>query len=80
MKRVVVTGLGMINSLGLDKESAFAGIINGECGIKVIESFDIEKFSAQIAGEIMDFDPSTVMDAKEILGEGFQSLNVKVDS
>ncbi len=66
MKRVVVTGLGMINSLGLDKESSFEAIINGECGIKTIELFDPERFSAKIAGEITNFDPSTVMDAKEI--------------
>ena len=65
MKRVVVTGLGMINSLGLEKESAFSAILEGKCGIKVIESFDVEKQSAKIAGEIMDFDPLTVMDAKE---------------
>ncbi len=65
MKRVVVTGLGMINSLGLDKESAFSAIIEGKCGIKVIESFDIEKHSAKIAGEITDFDVLSVMDAKE---------------
>ena len=55
----------MINSLGLEKESAFSAIIEGKCGIKVIESFDVEKQSAKIAGEIMDFDPLTVMDAKE---------------
>ena len=65
MKRVVVTGLGMINSLGLDKESAFAGIIDGKCGIKTIESFDTEGQSVTIAGEIMDFDVSTVLDGKE---------------
>ena len=55
----------MINSLGLEKESAFSAILEGKCGIKVIESFDVEKQSAKIAGEIMDFDPLTVMDAKE---------------
>ncbi|CAA6826606.1 MAG: 3-oxoacyl-[acyl-carrier-protein] synthase, KASII (EC [uncultured Sulfurovum sp.] len=66
MKRVVVTGLGMINSVGHDKESAFTAILNGECGIKEIELFDAEKFSVRIAGEIVGFDPSTVMDAKEI--------------
>ena len=65
MKRVVVTGLGMINALGLDKESAFAGIIEGKCGIKTIESFDIEGQSATIAGEIMNFESSMVLDAKE---------------
>ena len=66
MKRVVVTGLGMINSVGHDKESSFAAILNGECGIKEIELFDAEKFSVRIAGEIVGFDPSNVMDAKEI--------------
>lgn len=66
MKRVVVTGLGMINSLGLDKESAFTAIINGKCGIKHITSFDTENQSVKIAGEIIDFDPLTVLDAKEV--------------
>jgi 3-oxoacyl-[acyl-carrier-protein] synthase II len=65
VKRVVVTGLGMINSLGLDKESAFAGIVEGKCGIKKIESFDTEGQSVSIAGEIMGFDPLSVLDAKE---------------
>ncbi len=65
MKRVVVTGLGMINSLGLDKESAFTGIIEGKCGIRTIESFDTEGQSVTIAGEIADFDVSEVLDGKE---------------
>ncbi|MFT7823506.1 MAG: beta-ketoacyl-ACP synthase II [Sulfurimonas sp.] len=65
MKRVVVTGLGMINSLGLDKESAFSAIMEGKCGIKKIGVFDTEKHSVKIASEITDFDPLTVLDAKE---------------
>jgi len=65
VKRVVVTGLGMINSLGLDKESAFSAIIEGKCGIKTIEAFDTENHAVSIAGEITDFDPLTVLDAKE---------------
>ena len=66
MRRVVVTGLGMINSLGHDKESSFKAILNGQCGIDRITIFDPEKFSAQIAGEVKDFDPTTIMDAKEV--------------
>ncbi|HEY9129918.1 MAG TPA: beta-ketoacyl-ACP synthase II [Sulfurovum sp.] len=65
MKRVVVTGLGMINALGLDKETSFAAILDGKCGIKTIESFDTSSHSVSIAGEITDFDPLTVLDAKE---------------
>jgi len=66
VKRVVVTGLGMINSVGQDKETAFSAILDGKCGIKKIELFDVEKFSVKIAGEIVGFDPSEVMDAKEV--------------
>jgi len=63
---VVVTGLGMINSVGLDKESSFKAIIDGECGIKRISLFDTEKHSVKIAGEISDFDPKTVMNPKDV--------------
>jgi 3-oxoacyl-[acyl-carrier-protein] synthase II len=65
VKRVVVTGLGMINALGLEKESAFSAIIDGKCGIRTIESFDTEGQSVTIAGEIVDFDVSEVLDGKE---------------
>jgi len=55
----------MINSVGNDKESAFDAIVAGECGIGEITIFDAEKFSVRIAGEVKDFDPLSVMDAKE---------------
>ena len=78
MKRVVVTGLGMINSVGQDKESSFSAILNGECGIKEIELFDAEKFSVKIAGEIVGFDASKVMDAKEVKkADRFIHLGIK---
>jgi 3-oxoacyl-[acyl-carrier-protein] synthase II len=66
MKRVVVTGLGMINSVGNDKESAFKAICDGECGIDTITIFDPENYSAKIAGEVKNFDPATVMPPKEV--------------
>ncbi|HHO65583.1 MAG TPA: beta-ketoacyl-ACP synthase II [Epsilonproteobacteria bacterium] len=66
MKRVVVTGLGMINAVGMEKESSFKAIIEGKCGIKRISLFDASRHTAQIAGEITDFDPTTVMNPKEV--------------
>ena len=66
MKRVVVTGLGMINSVGNDKESSFKAICDGECGIDTITIFDPENYSVKIAGEVKDFDPATVMAPKEV--------------
>ena len=66
MRRVVVTGIGMINSVGNDKESSFKAICDGECGIDTITIFDPEQYSVKIAGEVKDFDPATVMAPKEV--------------
>lgn len=66
MQRVVVTGLGMVNSLGLNKDSSFKAIVEGGCGIKNITLFDTTDMPVKIAGEITDFDPANVMDAREI--------------
>jgi len=66
MRRVVVTGIGMINSLGNDKETSFKAMCDGECGIDTITIFDPSDYSVKIAGEVKDFDPETVMDAKEV--------------
>ena len=66
MRRVVVTGLGMINSVGNDKEASFKAICDGECGIDTITIFNPEGFGSQIAGEVKDFDPATVMAPKEV--------------
>lgn len=66
MRRVVVTGLGMINSVGNDKESSFKAICAGDCGIDRITIFDPENYSVKIAGEVKDFDPATVMAPKEV--------------
>jgi len=56
----------MINSLGLEKESSFKAIVDGQCGIKSISLFDTELYSVKIAGEITDFDPTTVMNPKDV--------------
>jgi len=66
VRRIVVTGLGMINSVGHDRKSAFDAIVRGECGIRRITLFDPDAFSVQIAGEVKDFDPTAVMDPKEV--------------
>lgn len=66
MKRVVVTGLGMITALGLDKDVSFKNICDGKTGVKKITLFDATDFPVQIAAQIDDFDPTTIMEAKEI--------------
>jgi 3-oxoacyl-[acyl-carrier-protein] synthase II len=56
----------MINGVGHDKETAFDAIVAGKCGIETISLFNPEKFSAKIVSEVKDFDPSSIMDAKEV--------------
>ncbi|MDY4426635.1 MAG: beta-ketoacyl-ACP synthase II [Helicobacter sp.] len=78
MRRVVVTGIGMINSLGLNREDSFRAIVEGKCGIKTISSFDVSEFPVKIAAEITDFDPNSVMDAKEVKkADRFIQLGIK---
>lgn len=66
MRRVVVTGLGMINSLGLNRRDSFKSIVKGECGVKRITCFDAIDFPVQIAAEIVNFDPNEVMNPKDV--------------
>ena len=64
-KRVVVTGLGMVTSLGGDVESTWHQILAGESGIRRISGFDASPYASQISGEIVDFDASLYMDRRE---------------
>jgi 3-oxoacyl-[acyl-carrier-protein] synthase II len=68
----------MINSLGHNREESFKAIVDGETGIDRITLFDPEKFSVQIAGEVKDFDPSKIMDPKEVKkADRFIQLGIK---
>lgn len=67
MRRVVVTGLGLITSLGTGVEKSWEAIKSGECGIKEIASFDTTDSAIKIAGEVTDFDPTEFgIEKKEI--------------
>ncbi|OUT12301.1 beta-ketoacyl-ACP synthase II [Campylobacter concisus] len=81
MKRVVVTGIGMINALGLDKESSFKAICEGKTGVKEITSFDVSEFPVKIAAEITDFDPNSILDGKEVKKvDRFIQLGIKASN
>ena len=63
--RVVVTGMGAITPLGLDIDSSWAKLLNGESGISPITHFDATGYRAQIAGVIKNFDAKQYMNAKD---------------
>ena len=50
-RRVAITGVGLINALGIGREEYFAALIEGKNGIKRIEAFDPGEFTSQVAGE-----------------------------
>ncbi len=56
-KRVVITGLGVISSVGNDVPTYWKNLKDGVCGIEVIDEFPTEELPVKIAGKIKDFNP-----------------------
>lgn len=65
MRRVVITGAGVITSVGIGKEKFWDSIKNGVCGIDKITRFDASQMDTQIASEVKDFNPEDYLDKKE---------------
>jgi 3-oxoacyl-[acyl-carrier-protein] synthase II len=64
-RRVVVTGMGAISPVGNNLAETWSNLMEGKSGLGRITHFDPEGFSCTVAGEVKDFDPTLVMDAKE---------------
>lgn len=65
MKRVVITGMGVVSPIGNDVSTFWDRLIAGQSGISRIESMDVSEYPCQIAGEVKDFNPEQYMDKKE---------------
>ena len=65
-RRVVVTGVGLVSSVGIGTEQNWEALRNGKSGISRITLFDPAAFSCQIAGEVKNFDPGAYIEKKEI--------------
>ncbi len=63
--RVVVTGFGVVSSVGVGVDAFWESLRSGRSGIDRIASFDASAFSTQIAGEVRDFNVEDFMDKKE---------------
>jgi 3-oxoacyl-[acyl-carrier-protein] synthase II len=64
-RRVVITGMGVVTSLGCSLEEYWNGLVGGRSGVSLIESFDASRFATRIAAEIKDWDPSPWIDRKD---------------
>ncbi|MCC6967468.1 MAG: beta-ketoacyl-ACP synthase II [Nitrospira sp.] len=66
VRRVVVTGLGLVTPLGTGVDKTWKALCAGESGVGRITRFDPSGYDAQIAAEVKDFDPAQFIEKKEI--------------
>jgi beta-ketoacyl-acyl-carrier-protein synthase II len=65
MEKVVITGMGTVNPLGLTVEESWRNALHGVSGVGPITLFDSSNLNVQIAAEVKGFEPAKYMDAKE---------------
>ena len=65
-RRVVITGIGLVSSLGIGTAATWNALLCGTSGVARITKFDTEGFAAQIAAEVKGFDPLQFVDKKDV--------------
>ncbi|MFS0839387.1 beta-ketoacyl-ACP synthase II [Paenibacillus sp. 1P03SA] len=65
MNRVVITGLGVMSSLGQEVDTFWGNLLAGKSGISAIESFDVSEYPTRIAASVKDFNPEDYIDKRE---------------
>jgi 3-oxoacyl-[acyl-carrier-protein] synthase II len=67
MKRVVVTGLGVLSPIGNDLDTFWNNLLNGVSGVDTITRFNVDEFPTKIAAEIKNFNVDEYIDKTEII-------------
>ena len=65
MRRVAVTGMGIVCPVGVGVDVAWESMLAGRSGIRTLTAFDTTDYTVHFGGYIDDFDPSGVLDSKE---------------
>jgi 3-oxoacyl-(acyl-carrier-protein) synthase len=65
-RRVVVTGIGLVSSLGIGTSDNWKALLAGRSGVETITKFDAKQFATQIAGEVRGFDPLQFIEKKDV--------------
>jgi len=65
-RRVVITGMGLVIPTGIGVKTAWKNVCEGKSGIGFITRFDTNGFETKIAGEVVNFNPESYIDKKEI--------------
>jgi 3-oxoacyl-[acyl-carrier-protein] synthase II len=64
-RKVVITGMGMVTAVGLDRDSSWHALVEGKNGIRPLDALDTTDFKTTFGGQAWGFDPLVAMDAKE---------------
>jgi len=67
MRRVVITGLGVVSPVGVGVDAFWTALIDGTSGIGPITRFDASAFPSRIAGEVRDFDPLAHLTRRDVV-------------
>ena len=65
-RRVVITGIGLVSSLGIGTSANWAALVAGTSGVTRITKFDVTAFATQIAAEVKGFDPLQFVEKKDV--------------
>src|SRR4026208_551504 len=65
-RRVAITGIGLVSSLGIGTEPNWAALSSGCSGVGLITKFDASQFATRIAGEVRGFDPLRYIEKKDV--------------
>src|SRR5436190_14750559 len=84
MRRVVVTGLGIISPIGIGAKTFWENLVAGKCGVQRITAFDPSSFPSQIAGEVPtykigDYVPKSYRKATKVMARDIELAVVAAD-
>ena len=65
-RRVVITGIGLVSSLGIGTAATWQALLAGTSGVTRVTKFDISAYAAQIAAEVKGFDPLDFVEKKDV--------------
>jgi 3-oxoacyl-[acyl-carrier-protein] synthase II len=65
-RRVVITGIGLVSSLGIGTSANWQALVAGTSGVTRVTKFDVSGYAAQIGAEVKNFDPLQFVEKKDV--------------